>query len=77
MTLHLRKVLLVISFLFCRRHCTIWREVVSSEEENEVARHIKSEAELVDVIDTLKRVSFERMRVEYPFCVSSKDKKVQ
>ena len=39
-------------FSLCRRHCTIRRDVVTSEREKEVARYSKSEAELVDVVDT-------------------------
>ena len=44
-----------------KRHCTIRREVGSSEKE--AADDSKSEAELVDVADTLKRAISERMRV--------------
>ena len=40
---------------FCRRHCTIRHEVGGSEREKEAAEDSKSEAELVDVADTLKR----------------------
>ena len=48
---------------FCRRHCTIEPEVGSSECGKEAADDSKSEAELVDVADALKRVISERMRV--------------
>ena len=46
-----------------KRHCSIRREVGSSECEKEAAEDNKSEAELVDAADTLKRAISERMRV--------------
>ena len=48
---------------FCRRHCTIEHEVGSSECGKGAADDSKSEAELVNVADTLKRAISERMRV--------------
>ena len=47
----------------CRRRCNIRREVGSSVCEKEAAGHSKSEAELVDVANTLQRAISERMRV--------------
>ena len=53
---------------FCRRHCTIRREVGSNECEKcekEAAEKSKSEAELVDEVDTLKRAISEQMSEGY------------
>ena len=47
----------------CRRHCAIRHEVGNSECGKGVADESKSEAELVDVADALKRVISERMMV--------------
>ena len=46
-----------------KRHCSIRREVGRSECEKEAADDSKSEAEVMDVADTLKRAISERMRV--------------
>ena len=46
-----------------KRHCSIRREVGSSECGKEAAVDCKSEAELVDVADTLRRAISERMKV--------------
>ena len=46
-----------------KRHRIIRREVGSSECKEEAADYSKSEAELVEVADTLKRAISERMRV--------------
>ena len=45
--------------LLGKRHRIIRREVDSSERKDEAADYSKSEAELVDVADTLKRAIFE------------------
>ena len=47
-----------------KRHCTIRRDVGTSEREREVAGYIKSEVEFVDVVDTLKRAISELMRFQ-------------
>ena len=63
MTLHRRRALGDDIAYPGKRHCSIRREVASSECEKEAVDDSKSEAELVDVADTLKRATSERKRV--------------
>ena len=66
MTLHRWRVLAMTSLTSVNDTCNIRREVGSSECGKEAADDSKSEAELVDVADTLKRAISERMSVCLP-----------
>ena len=63
MTLHRWTVRARTSLTLANDICSIRREVCSSEFENDTADDSMSEAELVDITDTLKRPISERLWV--------------